>query len=248
MVIHCLAEIIDRKNIDQSLKCKYINNVMMSVGQVFPCGKCRNGIQSNWIQPNDGRCKNVKDYMYEFHNFVTHKVEMLKGKMKPIPKTEATKQKYDRKYVYLVDNGGWKAYLVSFLYAIATNCSAMTETLMRDGHGMKEFARVNFSARIKNFVSAVHSICGDVPTIEFPAAKDCNQIFSVVYRWEARMLGVRDKHIFGKMKDTKSLHLCARVNSPYYDTSVYQSNFCGSKACHGACLKCDRAAAKMVSL
>ena len=241
MVLHSLSEILDRSSRPKTMKCKIIHDLMMCMSQVFPCKKCRDGIRMTWQKPGGG-C-DVKGSMFWFHSLVSHKVAANQGKSEPVQSIESARSQYEKKYVRLVDTQAWRVYLVSFVYAVTTNCTKMCETLISEGHGNREKAHINFENRLMNFLRVVKAIDPSIPMPRFKKDSDCNQIFYGAYDWEKQLL---DRNMFGKPNETRERHLCARVNSKHYVLERFPGNLCGKKSCHGACEKCDKVAIQMI--
>lgn len=238
MVLHSLSEILRRSPRPAQTKCKLLDDLMKCMQRVFPCKKCRDGIRMTWQRPSHNNC-DVTGTMFWFHNLVSHKVNPTQ----PLQSIHDAKTKYAAKYERLVDTNAWKVYLVSFVYAVTTNCTKMCETLVTE-HGNKALAHTNFKHRILNFMQVVTIIDPSVPPMRISDDPDCNKIFFCAYQWEKQVL---KQNVFGSPNDARQRHLCARVNSKHYIQNVYPGNLCSKKSCHGACEKCDAKAIKLMN-
>ncbi len=264
MVSHTLAHLLDMKLNDgqqasqracQQVSLDLLDTFMVEMGNIFPCGRCRKNIKSDWVKPKPGEYPNMAAILFDFHALTNRKVYMTRATVsksaKSVESVESKHKIYAEKYRKLAESRGWIVYLMSFLYAIVTNCSEMCKTITKESHGIRSgnIPLINFNARLHNFVEAIRRIDAwggrIVPfgrVTSSPAS--CNEIFKAMYVWEKQVVG---RHVFGSFEKTKAQHLCSRVDTPLYKPSVYQANFCGRKLCKGGCEICDSVAARIIS-
>ena len=248
LVLHCAAAGASRLGDHDAITA--VDRVVVTMGGVFPCRRCREDIVPVWKAVRRGRApgEDVRLTMVRFHKAVTQKVDALAGRPCSTDSAEALLARHGARYEALLQDGVAPAYIASFLFSTVMNCRGIAPNIQSDHRGITHAQAVqNFACRMVAFVEALAPPLGVTPPDKAPPATSCNQLHADWWRWvKEDLLGQgRACALFGGFDTMRASHLCTRVKSERFDRHSAPARFCGRFDCRGGCVMCDKALKKL---